>query len=206
MTSPATQTDPATRGTEPEPYDSYRVGDEVWCLAWIGMPFRVTGKDDRTRTIEIDGIGPCSLPEGAVIDIDPQNQFLLTHEKWDAIWYWPDVAGERYQQVVDRFVDGHREDEIVTGYAAGALTVVDNPRAAMTFRLSFLGYGRFGNIRATPVAAVGGDGALVAVHDPAIADDRWLPTGPTLPLELKMVGYRWALTFGRIVLNWRDFD
>jgi hypothetical protein len=196
----------ATELAEAEPYESYQVGDEVWCLAWVGMPFTVTGKSDETRTIEIDGAGPCSLPEGALLDLDPQNHFMLTHQKWDSIWYWPDIAGERYQQVVDRFVNGHREGEIVTGYVAGGVTVVENPSAAMSFRLSFAGYGRFGNIRATPVVAIGDDGSLVHAYDPAIGDERWLPSGPAIALELKMIAYRWALAFGKIVLNWQDYD
>jgi hypothetical protein len=188
-----------------EPYESYQIGDEVWCLAWLGMPFRVTGKNDAKGVIEIDGTAPCSLPEGALIDLDPQNHYMLTHEHWDAIWYWPDVAGERYQQVVDRFIDGHKDDEILTGYPAGNLTVVENPEAAMSFRLSFKNYSRFGNIVATPVVAVA-DGALITASDPTVSNERWVACGPALPLELKMVGYRWALTFGKIVLNWRDFD
>jgi len=192
---------------EPEPYESYQIGDEVWCLAWIGMPFVVSGKNDEKRTIEIDGTGPCSLPEGALIDVGPENHFMLTHEPWDAIWYWPDSEGEGYQQVVDRFVEQHHEGEIVTGYAAGGITVNDTPAGAMTFRLSFAGYGHFGQITATPVAALADDGSeLVRLHDPAIPDERWLRCGPTLPLEIKMTAYRWSLAYGKIVLNWQDFD
>ena len=63
----------------------------------------------------------------------------------------------------------------------------------MSFRLSFAGLGPFGRISATPVAAIADAGAkLVTAHDPAIPADRWLDSGPTQNLELKMVAYRWA--------------
>jgi hypothetical protein len=190
-----------------EPYESYRVGDEVWCLGWLGMPFRVVGKDDETRTIEIDGIGPCSLPEGARIDLAPENHYMLTHETWDAIWYWPDQAGERYKDVAERFVDAHYDGELVVGYPAGALTVTENPRTAVTFRITVSNYWGTGSIRAQPVAAIADDGeSLVTMYDAAIPDERWLPTGPKLPVEIRMVAYRWALTYGKLVLNWVDFD
>ncbi|HEX5588452.1 MAG TPA: hypothetical protein VFZ17_14150 [Acidimicrobiia bacterium] len=191
----------------PEPYDSYHVGDAVWCLAWVGMPFVITGKNDEKQTIEIDGVGPCSLPEGALIDVTEANLFMLTHEQWDSIWYWPDSDGERYQQVVDRFVEQHREGELVNGYVGSGITVTDSPDGAMAFRLSFAGYGHFGQILATPVAAIADDGsALLHLHDPAIPDARWLQCGPALPLEIKMTAYRWSLAYGKLVLNWQDFD
>jgi hypothetical protein len=189
-----------------ETYERYAIGDEVWCLAWIGMPFVVTGKNDDTRTIEIDGTGPCSLPEGALLDLDPQNHFMLTHEKWDSIWYWPDMAGERYREVVERFVAKHQEGEIVCGYAAGSVTVADSPASAMSFRLSLAGYEPYGQIRAEPVVAVASDGTLVRMSEPSISSDQWHACGPALALELRMVGYRWALTYGKLVLNWEDFD
>jgi hypothetical protein len=190
-----------------EPYGNYSVGDEVWCLGWLGMPFEVVGLDDATQTIQIDGIGPCSLPEGARIDLAPENHFKLTHEMWDAIWYWPDSEGEHYKEVAERFVDKHHDDELVVGYPAGSLTVTENPAAAVTFRISVSNYWRNGMIRAQPVAAIADDGAgLVLMHDAAIPDDRWIPTGPRFPLEIRMVAYRWALTYGKIVLNWQDFD
>jgi hypothetical protein len=192
--------------TTVEPYDAYAIGDEVWCLAWIGMPFVVVGKNDETRTIQIDGTGPCSLPEGARMDLLPQNHYLLTHEQWDQIWYWPDIAGETYLDVVTRFIDGHRDGSIVTGYAGGSVSVEAKTRGAMTFRLSLCDYLPFGQIKVQPVAAIGDDGSLVVEHDGSIPDDRWQPTGPITPLEIGMHGYRWALTFGRVILSWHDFD
>jgi hypothetical protein len=193
--------------THHEPYESYHVGDEVWCLGWLGMPFVVVGTDDETQTIQIDGTGPCSLPEGARIDLHPENHYMLTHERWDAIWYWPDVAGEHYKQVAERFVDAHEDDDFVVGYVGGALTVTENPAAAMSFRVRVSGYWTSGQIRAQPVAALADDGGSLILHyDRAIPDERWMKTGPRLPLEIKMVAYRWALTYGKLVLNWQDFD
>ncbi len=188
-------------------YDDFQVGDDVWCLAWIGMPFTVVGKDDQKRIIQIDGTGPCSLPDGARIDLVPQHHFMLTHHMWDSIWYWPDSAGEHYRDVFDRFVDKHSEGQIVTGYVATAITVADNPDAAVAFRLNFTSVSPFGQIRAEPVVAIGADGvSLVRLFDPDVASERWIPSGPSLPLEIKMVGYRWALCYGKVVLNWEDFD
>jgi hypothetical protein len=190
-----------------EPYDSYQVGDDVWCLGWLGMPFKVVGKDDESRTIQIDGVGPCSLPEGARIDLAPENHYMLTHEMWDSIWYWPDQAGERYRDVAERFVGEHHDGEIVRAYPAGALTVTENDAVGISLRVIVSSYWTSATIRAQPVAAIESNGStLILLYDPDIPDDRWIPTGPRLPLEIRMVGYRWALTFGKMVLNWRDFD
>jgi hypothetical protein len=196
-----------TAVTHFEPYESYEVGDEVWCLGWLGMPFVVVGKDDEHGTIQIDGVGPTSLPEGVRIDLHPENHYMLTHERWDAIWYWPDVEGERYKEVAERFVDAHDDGEIVVGYVGGALTVTENPKAAVSFRITVSGYWTSGQIHAQPVAAVADDGSgFVLAYDPAIPAERWMPTGPRLPVEIRMVAFRWALTYGKIVLNWQDYD
>jgi hypothetical protein len=196
-----------TASTHFDPYESYEVGQEVWCLGWLGMPFVVVGKDDETRTIKIDGTGPTSLPEGVRIDLHPENHYMLTHERWDAIWYWPDVEGERYKEVAERFVDKHHDGEIVTGYVGGALSVVENPAAAVSYRIDVSGYWTSGQIKAQPVAALNDDGdGLILGYDPAIPDQRWMATGPRLPLEIKMVAFRWALAYGKVVLNWQDFD
>lgn len=188
-------------------FDEFQVGDAVWCLAWIGMPFTVVGKNDEKRIIQIDGTGPCSLPDGAKIDLVPQHHFMLTHHMWDSIWYWPDSSGERYQEVFDRFVDKHSEGQIVSGYVASGITVADHPDAAVAFRLSFDAVSLFGQIRAEPVVAISPDAtSLIRLFDPSIPSDRWVSSGPGLPLEIKMVGYRWALCYGKVVLNWEDFD
>jgi hypothetical protein len=202
-----TATDATVSVVHPEPYESFAVGDRVWCLAWLGMPFVVVGKDDDAQRVEIDGTGPCSLPEGAKLDLHAESLYMLTHQQWDAIWYWPDVANETYQQVVDRFVDAHHEGELVVGYPAGGFTVTEDPKRGITYRLSFTDYQPFGQIKATPVAAITEDGtSLTLAYDPSIAEEKWLRSGPTQALELKMVAYRWSLCHGKIVLNWHDFD
>jgi hypothetical protein len=187
-------------------YDEIEVGDAVWCLAWIGMPFVVVGKDEDTKCIQLDGAGPCSLPEGARIDLYPENHYQVTKELWDQLWYWPDIAGERYDAVVDRFVRQHRTGQVVNGYVAGMLTVTEDPKRAGAFRLNLDEFDHFGQIQAEPVAAIADDSTLLRCWDESIDDDRWVTSGPTAPLELKMIGYRWALTYGKLVLNWRDFD
>jgi hypothetical protein len=190
-----------------ETYERYEVGDDVWCLGWIGMPFTVVGKDDDKQIIQIDGVGPCSLPGGARIDLVPQHHFMLSHQMWDSIWYWPDIAGEHYREVFDRFVDKHSEGQLVTGHMAGGVTVSDNPDAAVAFRLSLTGVSPFGQIYGSPVVAIAENGTEILTHlDPEIPDDRWIPSAPLLPLEMKMVGFRWALCYGKFVLNWEDFD
>src|SRR5262245_17357387 len=118
----------------PERYEDFRVGDEVFCLAWLGMPFKVTGKDDAQRLIFVDGQGPCSLKEGCSIDINSNSLFMLTHKLWDQIWYWPDRANESYTEVVERFLDYHHENQIVMGYPGGH-RVPAEAGAGMAFRL-----------------------------------------------------------------------
>ncbi|MET0895519.1 MAG: hypothetical protein ABWY80_06685 [Acidimicrobiia bacterium] len=189
-----------------EAFETYAVGDDVWCLAWIGMPFVVVGKDDDHGVIHIDGTGACSLPEGARLDIVADNLFMLTHEPWDSIWYWPDIAGERYKEVTERFVDAHRDGEVVVAYSAGLMSVVPSPARAMSFRLGVDSYWPSGVIYAQPVAAIAADGTeLLVAHDPSVEDARWLPCGPRQSVELRMVAFRWALTYGKLVLNWQDF-
>ncbi len=187
-------------------FDDFDVGDEVFCLAWIGMPFQVVGKDQEKRVIEIDGTGPCSLPEGARIDLHPENHYMLTHEQWDQIWYWPDIAGETYLEVTQRFVEGHTTGQIVNGFAAGMVWVVDEPDRSMAFRLDLDDWQHFGQVKVQPVAAADGDGTLLFDASADVAPDAWKPTGPWVPLEVTMVAYRWAYTFGKFVLNVEDYD
>jgi hypothetical protein len=175
------------------------------------MPFRVVAKDDDKQLIMIDGQGPCSLPDGAVLDIDPSTQFMLSHNQWDTIWHWPDRAGETYKQIVDRFVDAHAEGDVVTGYLGSYLMdfhfIEPRPDRAMAFKLSLGAKDTWHLVHAQPVAAVADDGSrLLLEYDPAVSADRWINSGPAAPLRVEMVSYRWALLYGRTVLNWRDFQ
>lgn len=186
-------------------FEDFAVGDQVWCLAWIGMPFEVVAKDPDTEIVSIDGSARCSLPEGARLDLLPQNHYLLTKEHWDQIWYWPDLKGEQYLDVVHWFIDTHHEGELVSGYAAGAVSVDPKPRGATTYRLSFEEWLPFNQLKAQPLVAVADDRTIITEFDPAIPVERWQPSGPRVALEIEMIGYRWAITHGRQVLNWTDF-
>jgi hypothetical protein len=193
------------RNKHPEPYASFAVGDEVHCLAWIGTRFKVIDVDDATKRIGIEGIGT-STP--SLIDIYPQNLYMLTHEHWDQLWYWPDRLGETYTEVFDRFVDAHRDGEIVTGYYAptvGLTLVTRDPRLAQAYRLDLGQVVSKRQITAQPVAAIV-DRELVTAYDPSIPDSEWLRSGPALAVQIEMQAYRWALSVGGIILNVDDFD
>jgi hypothetical protein len=189
-----------------ESYDDYTIGDEVWTLAWLGMPFVVVNKVDELGRIELNGAAPCSLPEGAMVDINPPSMFMLTHKQWDQVWYWPDRAGEHYDQVVDRFIADHVEGEVITGYYVDGYSAATIDRRAMALRISFGSVDTWGQIHVQPVAAVAPDGSgLIRTYDPSIPDDQWFQAGPAAPARLEMHMYRWALRYGDVVLNWRDF-
>jgi hypothetical protein len=190
-------------------YDSYRIGDRVYCLAWVGLPFDVVAKDDERRVIGIET--PPGWPTFAQVDVFPENMFLLTHEHWDFIWYWPDRAGELYYDVFQRFCGRHQVGEVICGYhvpdglmvTLGGMKVALDPRRTMMFRIQAIDVGR-GQVRVHPVAAVGAGGALVSTPNAAIADEAWQRSGPTVAIRLEMRLYRWCLTFGELVLNWED--
>jgi len=195
--------------TAGETYEDYRIGDEVWCLAWIGMPFEIVGKDDAARKIFLQGLGTSSLPDGAQVDITEDNLFMLTREVWDQLWYWPDRKGETYSQVFERFVGEHRTGEVVTGYYSSALATVGlmvvSPAEGATFRLDLDQVVSRRLLMARPVAAyLADERRLAVVHDPSIPDDEWLPCGPTMPVTISMQAYRWSLSYGNVILNWRD--
>lgn len=196
----------------PEAYEDFKIGDRVFCLAWTGMPFEVTAKDESTRRISLNGLGPCSLSEGAKIDIDPSAMFMLSHNLWDTIWHWRDRAGETYKQVVRRFIDQHKDGEIVAGYAIAPVTVecphyvTPDPKKGMTFRLNYGALIPLHQIHVEPLAAIDYEKKQLMVHyDPSIPEDRWVRNGPPMALRLELHAYRWALVYGRILLNWTDF-
>jgi hypothetical protein len=191
----------------PERFEDFKVGDRVWCLAWIGREFEVAATDPASQRIELQGCERSSLPEGAQVDIDAASLFLLTHNLWDSIWYWPDRAGETYQQVFDRFVADHAEGAVLTGYYANGahLPPAPDPALAATFRVSFAALDAWNQVFVQPVAAIAdGGGALITAHDTMLADERWLQCGPTITVRVEMHYYRWAVMAGRVLLNWRD--
>jgi hypothetical protein len=193
----------------PAAYESYRLGDRVYCLAWIGQPFDVVAKDDERRVIGIET--PPRWPTSAQVDVFPDTMFLLSHQHWDQIWYWPDRAGEQYLEVFQRFVDRHRVGEVIVGYhvpdglmvTLGGVKVNLDPKRTMMFRIQAIDQGR-GQMRVHAVAALGADGALVSSPTEGLSDEAWQRSGPTVALRLEMRLYRWCITFGEIVLNWED--
>lgn len=180
----------------------------MYCLAWIGQAFDVVAINDDAEAITIQtGAG---APTVGHIDIFPETQFMLTHETWDQIWYWPDRAGDYYLDVFERFVDNRAIDDVVAGYVAGEgldaaasqMTVEINPTTAMMFKIEEINI-PWGRVRVHPVAAIGPAGALLTSPD-AGPDATWLRSGPSVSLRLEMRLYRWCLSFGEFVLNYED--
>jgi hypothetical protein len=176
-------------------FDGLAEGDEVWCLASLGVPYvveSVDGRRDRVRIAPHPAVGAGLRP----IDLPADAAWMLTRERWDQVWYWPDRAGERYDEVVARFVAANPPASVVRGYfldtAVGATNqgfVTPNPKAAMAFQVQRPTEG-FGQVRVKPVFET---------------VDGWVPVGPNLPLRVGMTCYRWSLSFGELVLNWQDF-
>jgi hypothetical protein len=201
-----------SRTRPPESYEDFRIGDDVFCLAWIGLPFRVVATDDAAQCVSIRSQLPSSFKAGVNLDIYQQNLFMLTHELWDHIWYWPDRCGETYSDVFDRFVQSRRSGEVVNAYyaptleALGVPTIDRDPDLAQAFRLDLTRTMSHRQVKAHPVCAVefGGE-AIINAYDPAIPDDRWLMTGPSRPVEIGMKAYRWCLSAGGLILNSEDF-
>ena len=194
--------------TSPTSFADFRVGDRVYCLAWVGQAFDVVATNDDTEMITIQTV--TGAPTIGHIDIFPETQFMLTHETWDQIWYWPDRAGDHYLDVFERFADSHAVGDVVAGYivgdglnaAASQMTVRIDPATAMMFRIEEINK-PWGRVRVHPVAAISTAGALLTSPH-AEPDTTWLRSGPPVPLRLEMRMYRWCLSFGEFVLNFED--
>ena len=187
-------------------FDEYRVGDEVYCLAWIGKKFEIVARDEDRGILSLQG-GLENVPHGAQVDIFRSTTWMVTRQKWDQIWYWPDRAGETYEDVYRRFVKEHKAGEVLTGYQVEGpypLEPVSFTAArAMAFRIMHVH--DLGILIAPVVGLVDGakEPLREAEKDPAV---RWVMAGPPASAVLKMTAYRWSLTYGDIVLNWRDFE
>ena len=194
--------------TSPTSFADFRVGDRVYCLAWVGQVFDVVATNDDTEMVTIQTVA--GAPTIGHIDIFPETQFMLTHETWDQIWYWPDRAGDHYLDVFERFVESHAVGDVVAGYVAGdglnaaasQMTVEIDPTTAMMFKIEEINM-PWGRVRVHPVAAIGSAGDLLTSPD-AGPDATWLRSGPPVPLRLEMRMYRWCLSFGEFVLNFED--
>jgi len=86
--------------------------------------------------------------------------------------------------------------DVVTGYfldtsigASNLGFVAPNHKTAMQFEIQRPTPG-FGQVRVTPVTET---------------PDGVVTVGPNVPLRIGMTSYRWSLSFGEIILNWRDF-
>lgn len=193
-------------------FDDYAIGDEVWCLAWVGKLFTVVDKNPNDRRISIEGPSATD-PYGSQIDILPDTMYMLTKEPWDQIWYWPDRAGETYETVVDRFMDGLEVGRILTGYYLDSgpaalrqgMHVTTAPVAAMTFRVQFIDPGGRGRqVWVEAMAPFDAQGDLIEAGEDREAVS-WRRVSGSVPLRIGMRAYRWSLSFGDFVLNWSDF-
>jgi hypothetical protein len=175
-------------------FDSLTVGDHVWCLAAVGVPYEVAALDRERGRLRLEPHP--ALTAARPLELSADTAWMLTKEPWDQIWYWPDRAGERFEDVVARFASAHEPGDVVKGYflddAIGSSNqgyVTLNPKLAMTFQIQRPTAG-FGQVRVKPVMET---------------PDGWEPVGPNVPLRVGMTSYRWSLSFGELILNWTDF-
>lgn len=175
--------------------DDFHVGDRVWSLIRVGTPYDVTAVDDDRRML---GLAPAPGLGGGVrpVDIPEAQLWMVTHEHWDQVWFWPDRCGETFETVVARFSARHAPGDLITGQLhddglplATRGFISPDPATAMTFRL-LANTSYLPQIPVEPVVEV--DGGVVSA-------------GPVVPLRLAMTAYRWALAFGELILNWEDF-
>jgi len=176
----------------PDEFADLSPGDRVWCLASIGVPYEVAKIDEARRRVHLTP--HAALPGMFPIDLSAHAAWMLSTERWDQIWYWPDREGERFDEVVERFADAHAPGEIVQGYVVdtnvGSSGFLEpDPKLAMSFEIQ----------PATPPIA------QVRVRPVVETPEGWVKAGPKVPLRIGMTNYRWSLSFGDIVVNWTDF-
>jgi hypothetical protein len=190
-------------------YDGIAVGDEVYCLAWIGKKFTVVHKDDDKRLVALEG-DSASDPYGAQVDVFEETMWMVTDQPWDQIWYWPDRAGEHYHEVYERWVARHASGRVIVGYLAdtGIIAVgghiAAKPKRSMNFRIVKID-DSFKQTVVEPVALADDPGRRPDLDDLAVPAREWVSVGPKVPVRISMISYRWAVSFGDIVLNWEDF-
>jgi hypothetical protein len=178
----------------PAAFAGLEVGDEVWCLAAVGVPYEVTSVDVERGRVGLAPHPACSAARP--VEIPADMAWLVTTERWDQIWYWPDRAGEQFDEVVARYTAENEPGDVVLGYflddAVGASNqgfVVPNPKTSMSFQIQRPTPG-YGQVRVKPVTET---------------PEGWVPVGPNVPLRVGMRAYRWSLSFGELILNWTDF-
>jgi hypothetical protein len=176
------------------------------------MPFKVVAKDDESGRISIEGQSVPPYDGGTQLDIYPQNVFMLTHNVWDQIWYWPDRRGETFGEVFDRFVNSHEDGDLVNAYFAPTLEGLGLPlidrdaNLAQGYRIDLTRVTSHRQLSAHAVCAIiDNGGAVRSDYDVSIPNDKWLKCGPVVPVQIEMKAYQWTLTAGRLILNADDF-
>lgn len=191
-------------------YDSVAVGDEVYCLAWVGKRFTVVGKDDEQKLVALEGEA-ASDPYGAHVDLFDETMWMATDQPWDQIWYWPDRAGEHYLEVYERWVARQAPGRVIVGYLSdsGGIAslggfIVANPKRSMNFRILSID-DSFAQTIIEPVVLAGDPGRRPDLDDLTAPEHEWVAVGPKTPVRISMISYRWAVNYGDIILNWEDF-
>ncbi|HKD36963.1 MAG TPA: hypothetical protein VKB78_09180 [Pirellulales bacterium] len=187
-------------------FDDYRIGDRVYCLAWIGKSFEIVAKNDEIGKISLRGDLETERG-GAQIDIFKSTIWMLSHEPRDEIWHWRDRKGETYADVFDRFRSAHKPGDIVSGYlieGANALEPIGaSPERAMAFRIVMPAENM---IMVEPVVGIRSGGTEIVKEAKADSGITWVSAGPIASARIAMTAYRWSIAFGDIVLNPRDFE
>ncbi|HKT72147.1 MAG TPA: hypothetical protein VJQ47_04605 [Steroidobacteraceae bacterium] len=186
-------------------YDGFRVGERVYCLAWIGKAFEIVAKDDGVGKISLRGDLECE-PGGAQTDIFRSNIWMLSREPRDDIWSWPDRVGERYFEMFERFRNLHRAGDVVTGYLIEGTHPLEPLAATAERAMAFRIVAPIEHaIIVEPVVGLAGDSAEPIKVASTRNDIRWLSAGPVAAARIGMIAYRWSISFGDVVLNSSDF-
>ena len=186
-------------------YETVSVGDEVYCLAWVGNRFTVVGKDDEQRLVALEGEA-ASDPYGAHVDLFDETMWMLTDQPWDQIWYWPDRAGEHYLDVYLRWVGRQEPGRVIVGYLAtraasptsGASSF--EPEAFDRLRIHSID-DSFAQTLVEPVALAADPGRRPDVDDLNAREHEWAAVGPRAPIRISMISYRWAVSYGDVILS-----
>lgn len=186
-------------------WNDFAVGDSVYCLAWIGKKFDISSKSDDVIALQADAEFD---PYGAQVDITPKTLWMITHEPWDQLWYWPDRANESYEDVFNRFAGSLKLGQIINGYYfRGAMLEANidvHPSHGMAFRVAAIDTVTR-EIQVQPVVGLLENGDATADVNDARTVRRWVNAGPAMSVTIGMHKYRWCLSIGHVVLNWKDF-
>ena len=150
-----------TRREQPRGYDSYRLGDRVYCLAWIGQPFDVVAKDDeRRRDRDRDSAGMAHVRAGRRLPRDDVPADVASTGTRSGTG--PTGRASSISRSSSASSNGIASGEVICGYhvpdglmvTLGGMKTSLDPKRTMMFRIQALDEGR-GQVRVHPVAAVG---------------------------------------------------